>query len=66
MKDYQNHLETPRKAAAETALIRDLATNAQKQELFAKLTVHLNMLAAEVERAMAAGNELSDGNTTRP
>ena len=56
MKDYRTHLETLRKQAAETALIRDLATDPQKQELFAKLTVHLNTLAAEVERAMVAAS----------
>ena len=63
MKDYRSQLETLRKAAAETALIRDLATNPQKQELFAKLTVHLNTLAAEVERAMAAANTTSASPT---
>jgi ABC-type branched-subunit amino acid transport system ATPase component len=67
MKDYRRHLETLRKAAAETALIRDLATNPRKRELFAKLTVHLNTLAAEVERAMATANELPGSNgDTRP
>ena len=63
MKDYRSHLETLRKAAAETALISALATIPQKRELFAKLTEHLNTLAADVERAMAAGNERSDGDT---
>ena len=56
MKDYRTHLEALRKEAAEAALIRDLTTVPQKRELFAKLAVHLNMLAGEVERAMAALN----------
>ena len=46
--------------AAEAALISDLATVPHKRELFAKLAAHFNMLAAEVERAMAAAR-LSDG-----
>ncbi|MGB9054637.1 MAG: hypothetical protein WCC54_20315 [Pseudolabrys sp.] len=66
MKDYRRHLETLRKAAAETALIRDLATNPRKRELFAKLTEHLNTLAAEVERAMAAANEPPENDDTHP
>lgn len=54
MKDYRTHLETLRKQAAESELISSLATDPQKRELFAKHAAHLNMLAAEVERAMAA------------
>ena len=54
MKDYQAHLETFRMQAAEAALISDLATAPHKRELFGKLAVHFNMLAAEVERAMDA------------
>jgi ABC-type branched-subunit amino acid transport system ATPase component len=68
MKDCQTHLETLRKQAAETALIRDLATDPQKQELFAKLTVHSNTLAAEVERAMVgiAGTIRASGAQLQP
>ena len=54
MKDYQSHLETLRKQAAESALISALTTVPQKRELFAKHAEHLNALAAEVERAMVA------------
>ena len=57
MKDYLPHLETLRKQAAESALISALATVSQKRELFAKHAAHLNALAAEVERAMAAANK---------
>ena len=54
MKDYQTSLEHLRKEAAENRLISDLATDKTKREMFAKLADHLNALADEVERAMAA------------
>ena len=57
MKDYQSHLESLRKQAAESALISALTTVQQKRELFAKQAEHLKALAADVERAMAAANE---------
>jgi len=53
MKDMQAHLEKLRTDAAEAALIRDLATDRHKQQLFSRLADHLAALAAEVERAMA-------------
>ena len=56
MKDYQSHLETLRRQAAESELISALTTVPQKRELFAKLAAHLNTLADEVERGMAAAN----------
>ena len=37
-----------------------LATDQQKQELFARLAQHLNVLASEIERAIAA-KKASDG-----
>jgi hypothetical protein len=40
--------------AAECALIRDLATDPQKRELFTRLANHLATLASEVEAAIAA------------
>jgi hypothetical protein len=49
----QASLEKLRTDAAEAALIRDLATDRRKRELFTKLADHLAMLAAEVERAIA-------------
>jgi len=54
MKDYQTSVEHLRKEAAETKLIADLATDKAKRATFAKLADHLNALADEVERAMAA------------
>jgi hypothetical protein len=52
MKDYQAHLEKLRTDAAECALIRDLATDPAKRELFDRLAVHLSSLANHVEEAM--------------
>jgi hypothetical protein len=52
MKDYQASLEKLRKDAAECKLISDSATLTPKRELFARLAVHLNGLADEVERAI--------------
>jgi hypothetical protein len=52
MKDYQASLEKLRRDAAECKLISDSATLTPKRELFARLAVHLNGLADEVERAM--------------
>jgi hypothetical protein len=44
-------------AAAEAALISALTTVQHKRELFAKHAQHLDALADEVERAMAATND---------
>jgi hypothetical protein len=54
MKDYQAHLEKLRQDAAECALVRDLATDKAKREMFDRLARHLDQLADEVERAMNA------------
>ena len=54
MKDYQAHLEKLRKDAAECALVRDLATDEAKREMFDRLARHLDQLADEVERAHGA------------
>ena len=53
MKDYRASVEKLRKEAAAAALIRDLATDKLKQEMFDRLSQHLNALADEVERAMS-------------
>ena len=52
MKDYRTHVEKLRKNAAECALVRDLATDKAKREMFDRLARHLDQLADEVERAM--------------
>jgi hypothetical protein len=54
MQDMRAQLEKLRTGAAECALIRDLATDPKKRELFTKLADHLTVLADEVERAIAA------------
>ena len=50
MKDMHMHLEKLRNDAAECALIRDLATDRKKRELFTRLAEHLTALADDVER----------------
>jgi hypothetical protein len=52
VKDYQASIEKLRKDAVEAALIRDLATDKTKREMYDRLHEHLNRLADEVERAM--------------
>ncbi|TWC07420.1 hypothetical protein FBZ93_101713 [Bradyrhizobium macuxiense] len=56
MQDMLTHLEKLRTDAAECALIRDLATDVRKRELFSKLAEHLSALAAEVESTIAAAH----------
>ena len=53
MKDYRASLEKLRRDAAEAALIRDLATDTTKRDMFDHLHQHLSRLADEVERALA-------------
>jgi hypothetical protein len=52
MQDMKAHLEKLRADAAECALIRDLATDPVKRELFTRLAEHLTTLAREVESAI--------------
>lgn len=52
MKEYFLHIEKLRKDAAECSLVRDLATDKAKQDLFNRLADHLNALADAVELAM--------------
>jgi hypothetical protein len=54
VKDYEASLEKLRSDAAEAALIRDLATDVAKREMFDRLAQHLDQLADDVERAMNA------------
>jgi hypothetical protein len=53
MKDYQASLEKLRRDAAECALIRDLATDPAKRDVFDRLHQHLSRLADEVQMAMS-------------
>jgi hypothetical protein len=52
MKDKQAHLEKLRVQIAECEMIRDLATEPKKRELFARLAERFKVLAGEIERAM--------------
>jgi hypothetical protein len=52
MQDYLASIEKLRRDAAEAALIRDLAADQTKREMFDRLYQHLNRLADEVEKAM--------------
>ncbi len=54
MKDYQVSLEKLRRDAADAALIRDLATDKTKRDMFDRLHQHFSRLADEVEQAMKA------------
>ena len=53
MQDMTAHLEKLRADAAECSLVRDLATDPNKRELFTRLAEHLTVLAGEVEAAIA-------------
>ena len=57
MKDYQASFEKLRTDAAEAALIRDLAMEPTKREMFDRLARHLNQLADDVEQAMAKARD---------
>jgi len=52
MKDMQVHLEKLQVQVAECEMIRNLATDVKKRELFEKLAQHYKVLAGEVERAI--------------
>jgi hypothetical protein len=52
MQDMLAQLEKLRRDAAECELIRDLATDTKKRELFDRLAAHLTQLASEVEQTI--------------
>jgi hypothetical protein len=54
MQDMTARVERLRKEAAECSLIRDLATDPVKRQLFTRLADHLSDLAAEVEAVIKA------------
>ena len=56
MRDMQAQLEKLRTQVAECEMIRDLATDPKKRELFNRLAEHHKVLVAEVERAIAESN----------
>jgi len=60
--DMQVRYEKLRADAAECAQLRDLATDAEKRELFGRLSDHLNGLASLIQRAV----ELQDSAEAMP
>lgn len=52
MKDMEQQLEKLLTEASECALIADLTTDKDKRELFAKLSEHYTVLAAEIRKAL--------------
>ena len=52
MQDMLAQLEKLRRDAAECELVRDLATEPKKRELFDRLAAHLTQLASEVEQTI--------------
>jgi hypothetical protein len=61
MKDYRASLAKLREDAAECALIRDLATDRAKRDMFDRLHQHLSRLADEIETAMSQASEVRPG-----
>ena len=57
MQDMLAQLEKLRRDAAECELIRNLASDPKKRELFDRLAAHLSLLASEVERTMLEGGK---------
>ena len=53
MKDIQAYLEKLQVQTAECEMIRDLATDPKKRELFTRLAEHFRILSVELERAKA-------------
>jgi hypothetical protein len=54
MKDMQAQLEKLRVQVAECEMIRDLATDPAKRELFGRLAEHFKTLVSDLEQAIAA------------
>ena len=52
MQDYLASIEKLRRDAAEASLVRDLATDQAKREVFDRLAVHLSSLADQIELEM--------------
>ena len=66
MKDMQEHLEKLQVQIAECEMIRDLATDRRKRELFARLAEHFKVLSSEIEKAMAASDTVLDSKPQEP
>lgn len=53
MNDIREHLEKLRTQIAECEMIRDLATDTKKRELFNRLSEHHKVLSSELESVIA-------------
>jgi hypothetical protein len=53
MQDLKVHLEKLLRDAAECKLISDLSADMEKRDLFTRIAEHYEMLASEIERAIA-------------
>ncbi len=62
MHDMKSQAEKLRTDAAECALIRDLATDPVKRDLFERLAQHLSTLAREIELALQRQAETDDAS----
>jgi hypothetical protein len=60
MKDYLASIEELRRDAPEAALIRDLATDETKRQMYDRLCLHFSRLADEVEKVMSGRKETAD------
>lgn len=63
MKDYLMSLERLRRDAAEAKLVRDLATDDAKKTIYDHLAQHFERLADEVEAAINANRNSSNGSS---
>ena len=54
LEDMQTHLEQLQAQVVDCELIRDLTTDRAERDLFTRFSAHFRVLAAEVERAIAA------------
>lgn len=66
MKDIEVHLEKLRVQIVECELIRDLATEPKKREMFTRLAEHFRTLATELERALSHGLPRSEAGELNP
>ena len=64
MKDMQAYLEKLRVQVAECEMIRDLATDKAKRDLFARLAEHFKVLAGQIEAAMTPPADTFPGDKT--
>ena len=65
MTDIQTHLSKIRSDAAECILLSGLATDDARREMFVKTAQHLNLLAFEIEKTIAANSAKSPHGESR-